>query len=294
MRSDPVALATITLGPFRNGHHDPTTVWDGHQFWRASWTPHGPGTVSIKFTSTRRDVEAYGPGGDWLGDRVGGLVGDLDEAPSVVPRHDSVERAMRSWAGMRIGRSDTPYHELLPAVLGQRVTGGEAVRQWRSLVMTLGAPAPGPRSGLMLPPDPDALAKTPYWQLHHMGIERKRADTLTRVASAAGWLIAECTDTPAERTASLTRIHGVGVWTAAVAGGAAFGDPDALQVGDFHVKNTVAWALRSRPRGTDEEMVRDLAPYEGQRHRVVRWLELDGWRAPRRGPKRRNLSVARL
>ena len=71
-------------------------------------------------------------------------------------------------------------------------------------------------------------------------------------------------------------------------------DPDALEVGDFHVKNTVAYALSGRHRGSDEEMCRLLEPYAGQRRRVVTWLTLAGWRAPAHGPRRRNVPVARL
>jgi hypothetical protein len=74
----------------------------------------------------------------------------------------------------------------------------------------------------------------------------------------------------------------------------AFGDPDALLVGDFHVKNTVAFALEGRIRGTDKEMVATLEPYRGQRHRIVRWLQLNGVRAPARGPRRRIVSITRL
>jgi hypothetical protein len=65
-------------------------------------------------------------------------------------------------------------------------------------------------------------------------------------------------------------------------------------VGDFHVKNTVAWALTGRARGTDEEMVATLAVYTGQRWRVVRMLERCGFTAPRFAPRRRLLDIARL
>ncbi|MFM8014903.1 MAG: DNA-3-methyladenine glycosylase 2 family protein, partial [Actinomycetota bacterium] len=90
------------------------------------------------------------------------------------------------------------------------------------------------------------------------------------------------------------RLPGIGVWTAAVTVGVSHGDPDALPVGDFHVKNTVAWALTGIARGTDEEMLATLAPSAGQRWRVVRMLEKSGCGAPRRGPKRRLLDVAHL
>lgn len=286
----------MTLSVFRNGAYDPTTTWVESTFWRASWTPEGPGTIAITLCPNgHEDVEAFGPGADWMADRSPAMLGLHDDCPAVPAHHVAVSRAMRSWSTLRLGRSDTPYHELLPAVLGQRITAREAVGQWRALVLRWGRPAPGPLRDLWLPPDPDVLAKVPYHEMHSLGIERRRAETLRRVAVAAAHLITSPEPSPPETsTASLTRILGVGEWTAAVAGGAAFGDADALQVGDFHVKNTVAWALRGQPRGTDEEMVREMAVYAGQRHRIVRWLEMDGWRAPRRGPGRRNLSIAHL
>ena len=43
--------------------------------------------------------------------------------------------------------------------------------------------------------------------------------------------------------------------------------------------------LTGRARGTDEEMLRLLAPWAGQRQRVVRLIELSGVGAPRFGPR---------
>lgn len=225
--------------------------------------------------------------------------GDRDTLPRVAPRHEAVSTACRRWGRLALGASGSPYHELLPAILGQRITAREAYAQWYRLVDTYGEPAPDPRGTLKLPPRPDVLAVIAYHDLHELGVEKRRADTLREVGRAGHWLIDDWSATPDSAdlsawTSSLRRIRGVGVWTAAVAGGLAFGDPDALQVGDFHVKNTVSWALEKRPRGTDEEMVATLSCYSGQRHRVVRWLELDGWRAPKRGPRRRIVSIARL
>jgi len=65
----------------------------------------------------------------------------------------------------------------------------------------------------------------------------------------------------------------------------AFGHPDAVSVGDYHIKNWVVHALTGRPRGTDLEMVELLAPWAGQRQRVVRLIELSGLGAPRYGPR---------
>ena len=65
----------------------------------------------------------------------------------------------------------------------------------------------------------------------------------------------------------------------------ALGDPDAVSVGDFHLKNLVSWTLAGEPRGTDKRMVDLLAPYAGRRAYVVRLLELSGLRPPRYGPR---------
>jgi 3-methyladenine DNA glycosylase/8-oxoguanine DNA glycosylase len=79
-------------------------------------------------------------------------------------------------------------------------------------------------------------------------------------------------------------LPGIGPWTAAEVGRAAFGDPDAVSVGDFHLPNLVCWALAGEPRGDDSRMLELLEPYRGQRGRVVRLLEASGLRSPRYGP----------
>ena len=58
-----------------------------------------------------------------------------------------------------------------------------------------------------------------------------------------------------------------------------------MSVGDFHLPHLVCWALAGEPRGTDERMLELLAPYAGQRGRVIRLLEASGIRAPAFGPR---------
>jgi 3-methyladenine DNA glycosylase/8-oxoguanine DNA glycosylase len=85
--------------------------------------------------------------------------------------------------------------------------------------------------------------------------------------------------------AALQAFPGIGPWTAAEVGLRAFGDPDAVSIGDFHLPNMVAFALAGEPRGTDERMLELLEPYRGHRGRVIRLLELGGTAAPRYGPR---------
>jgi len=65
----------------------------------------------------------------------------------------------------------------------------------------------------------------------------------------------------------------------------AFGDPDAISVGDYHLPDTEAWALAGEPRADDARMLELLEPYRGQRARVQRLLEVGRVAAPRYGPR---------
>jgi len=60
------------------------------------------------------------------------------------------------------------------------------------------------------------------------------------------------------------------------------------------VKNTVAWALTGRARGTDEEMIATLEPYRPHRWAVVRMLEKSGISAPKFAPRRPLLPIERM
>ena len=186
--------------------------------------------------------------------------------------------------GLRIGRTAAVVEALVPAILEQKVTGREAWASWRRMTMMWGEPAPGPLA-IRLPPDPAALADLPYFEMHRAGVERRRADLIRYVCSRAGKL--EGTTTM-ERTAALgrlTSIPGIGPWTAAEVAARAWGDADAVSLGDYHLPHLVAWALAREPRADDARMLELLEPYQGQRGRVIRLLEAGAARPPRRGPR---------
>ena len=179
---------------------------------------------------------------------------------------------------------------LLPAIMEQKVTGDEAGRRTGAWCGS-GEEAPGP-GGLRLPPSPETLAALPYWAYHPFGLEQRRADTIRRAAGRAAWL--EAGGPRPDAMARLQQLPGIGPWTAAETVRVAMGDPDAISVGDFHLPNLVAWVLAGEPRGDDARMLELLAPYAGQRARVIRLLELCGLRAPRYGPRFAGRSIASM
>jgi 3-methyladenine DNA glycosylase/8-oxoguanine DNA glycosylase len=137
------------------------------------------------------------------------------------------------------------------------------------------------------------LAGRPAWWFHPLGIEAKRAEALRTVARHARHLWGWAALDPARCATRLALLRGVGVWTIGSVLGPALGDPDAVPVGDYHLKNAVAWTLDGRPRGTDERMLELLEPYRGQRGRVVRLLLLSAGHAPKFGPRQRILPMHR-
>jgi 3-methyladenine DNA glycosylase/8-oxoguanine DNA glycosylase len=283
----------LALAPLRQGRSDPTTRLGPGDFVRATLTPSGPGTVHVRWTGGTLHADGWGPGATWLLDRVDDLVGARDTGHRFVDAHPAILRAQRNHPGLRLGASGTLYHDLLPTVLAQRITAGEAVLQWRRLCERLGEPAPGPFPGLLLPPSPRRLASTPTWWFHPLGVERSRAQTLIEVAKHADKMWRWAESGSAAAAAKMALVRGVGEWTIGVVLGLSLGEPDAVAVGDYHLKNTVAYALAGEPRATDERMLELLVPYRGQRNRVVRLLQLDGHGAPKFGPRQRVLPMAR-
>ena len=91
----------------------------------------------------------------------------------------------------------------------------------------------------------------------------------------------------------LEALPGVGTWTSAEVARVALGDADAVSVGDYHLKNVVAWALAQEPRATDARMLELLEPYAGHRGRVCLLLESAGVRAPHYGPRPRIQPIAK-
>ena len=271
----------LTLAPTRIGRGDPCTRLRSDAAVRATRTPDGPATVHLSVSGDQLEARAWGQGREWLLDHVPLMVGESDVVPFTTD-NPLVADLQQRMPGLRIGATHRILEALVPAVCGQKVSGYEAKRAFRQIVESFGKPAPGPRElGLLLPPDPKRLASTSHQELHLLGLERARADVLRRAAARAA-TIEElvCTD-PEQAEQGLRALAGVGVWTAAVVRTAAFGDPDAVPVGDPSLKHLVAWVFTGERRGTDAQMVDLLEPFRGQRGRVVRLLKASGLGPPR-------------
>ncbi len=265
------------------------TTWlkvDEGGAWFARRTREGPATVQLRHGGDHLLAEAWGDGAELLLDDVPELVGL--EAASVLDfeaQHPLIERLQRKMPGYRQGRSGEAYHRLIAAGIAQKVTGANAKPALRKIAWTWGEAAPGPRDDLWLLPQPRELMRRDYAEFHQFGVERHRADLLTRIASRASALERAAKMPGPEARAHLMKLRGIGPWTSGVVCGGPLGDPDSVPIGDYHLPNIVAWNLAREPRADDARMMELLAPYAGFRGMVARMLKGAGGGAPRFGPK---------
>lgn len=293
-----------TLSVQGRGRGDPTFRTDeAGAIWRTSLTPDGPATIRVlpgrtavqedqqprtgeetpaeetPDAITRVRAQAWGPGARWLLDALPGALGLYDDISGfdalISGSHPVIKDAARRHPGLRIGRSGRLLEALVPAILEQKVVVLEAHRAWRILLAKYGTPPPGPAPrGMRVFPDPRTWRRIPSWDWHRAGVEGVRAETIIRAASVADSLERLLDLGHEEADRKLRTIPGIGVWTSAEARQRAAGDPDAVSVGDYHLKNVVGWALAGKRRSTDEEMLALLEPFKGHRHRATRLIGL--------------------
>ena len=143
---------------------DPTIRFEAGSAWFGTRTPDGAGT--LRLTRVRGGLVATGdgPGAEWLverADAIAGLRDDVSGFAELARRHPLVHRLAREHAGVRMAATGRVFHHVVPAVLGQKVTGKEAHASYVRLLHRLSEPAPGPNPRLRLPPEPDTVAGTP-------------------------------------------------------------------------------------------------------------------------------------
>jgi len=277
-----------TLFPLRRGPGDPCFQVDNDgAIWRTSLLRSGSVTARISRAAANAvDCTAWGSGADEFLDALPAMLGAHDDLSGFEPLDPIVAEAYRRVPHLRLGRTDQVMEALIPAVLEQRVPGKDAFRAWRLLVTKFGTPAPGPAPARMrVPPPAEVWRRIPSWEFHRANVDPGRARTIVGCAQRASSL-ERLTSWPAEKArAALMSLPGVGIWTAAETAQRAFGDPDALSVGDYHFPKMIGWTFLGRPID-DDEMVELLEPMRPHRHRVVRLLEASGLAyEPRRGAR---------
>jgi 3-methyladenine DNA glycosylase/8-oxoguanine DNA glycosylase len=275
----------IDLGYTIKGAKNPVMVGPNGTLW-STRTPTGTATLHMEREGNNVVGTAWGDGAEWMLEQMPALLGLRDDLSGFEPAGKVAEAFSRR--PFRLSRTDRPWDALIGAILGQKVQVTKAVQSRRAIARRFGEPAPGPeipggKRGNVLP-SPEAIGSLGYSDLHTCGVERKRAEVLIRTARELRRLDSLWDGEPVQIRSRLERIRGIGPWTSNMVTAVAFGDPDAVPVGDFHIPNNVAWWLAGEDRATDDRMLELLEPYRGHRWRVVRMAKSSG-PAPRYGAR---------
>ena len=274
----------------RTGRADPTGFVRDGRVWSAAYYASGAAAVSIWVDGRALRAEAWGDGAADALAAVADLVGLNDDSRDFdASAHPLLRDTSARHPGVRLSRSGRLFDAAVPTILGQKVTGVQALRSYQTLVRRVRVRAPLPhvsRRPLLMPPTPEeVLTALSGHGATTLAIDMSRTAALREVALIGDRLNALATRPPSEVRAALEAIPGIGVWTANRVTYAALGDPDAVWVGDYHLKNIVGFALTGAPRSSDDEMVALLEPYRPHRARALRLIELSGVRAPRYGAR---------
>jgi 3-methyladenine DNA glycosylase/8-oxoguanine DNA glycosylase len=267
----------IDLSYTIKGAKNPVMIGPNGTLW-ATRTPIGTATLYLKRNGNRAEGSAWGDGAEWMLEQMPSLLGLRDDLTGFEPEGKVAQAFVRR--PFRLSRTDRPWDALIGAILGQKVQVTKAVQARRAIARRFGEPAPGPElpgghRGNVLP-SPEMMGSLGYSDLHTCGVERNRAEVLIRTAREIRRLDALWTLEPAQIRARLEKIRGIGPWTSNMVTAVAFGDPDAVPVGDYHIPNNVAWWLAGEARASDERMLELLEPYRGHRWRVVRMAKSSG------------------
>lgn len=239
---------------------------------RSCMTPHGATTVRLTVRGSSLQVETWGDGGPWVVDRVPGMVGLEDPVADFQPPPSSpLSRLLATYPGFRLTRTGDLFGSLVTAIASQGASVFQAHRAHRQLLVKLGSAAPGPFPDLRALPSSNTIAGRGAYELHKIGFEPTQASTLLRIAASAQRF--SDLRTAQDAREAVAAIDGLDRGSAELAILYAFGDPDALPLGDPHRARRVSLALTGEPDGDDDHLVALLEPWTGQRGRIVQLVE---------------------
>lgn len=245
---------------------------------RAEPGPCGPLLLEARSLRAEIELSVRGPAGtppeasEAALAAAGGWAGlDDDLAPftALLDAHPMLRRLDVRLGETRLSRMPRVGEAVGRTILAQLVQSVEARRSMTQVAAAIGASA---GDALWHWPEPRKVAATPMWTLRRCGVSLKATQALHAAALADSRLTAASRDW-ARFDALLRALPGIGAWTSGEAR-LSLGDPDAVPVGDWNIPAVIGTALtgeqRSRGAWSDEEMLALLAPFAGQRGRVIR------------------------
>lgn len=244
-------------------------------------------SISVWSNATMAELEPFAlqlP--QWVGSADSWTAFTSSTVFSLLP--PSLQRAHHRHPGLRLPSTRQILTHTISAIIEQRVTGIEAMGAARALTRAYGAPAPATAepdqpSNMLVFPTSTAWAQIPSWEFHRAGIDAQRAATITRFARSYE-SIASLAASAQDLEQALFSIPGIGPWSVAETLQRTHGHPDAISVGDYHLAHTVTEAFDG-VRADDSRMLEILAPFAGNRQRVITLLKASGFQHQKRAAR---------
>lgn len=273
------------------GLNDPTIRLERHRFLMARWFMNGSATIEITEHESKAQVLVWGPAAQEARQFVPSLLG-LHDTPVIDFGNTRLNRMLKPKLNLRLSRSPYLSSTLLSHVLQQQIAWRDAAKIWQRLALRHGHPADGPHP-LKLPLNFNQMRTLPTHHYQSAGLIQNRIPLLREIGRLA-WRIDEWyRDSINTYTYRIQRLPQMGPWTTNHALAVSMGEPDVVVTGDYTLPHTVSWALLGKPRSNDAEMQSLLAPFAGNRWRLVRLLWALNISAPRRGPRLSSMHTRR-
>jgi DNA-3-methyladenine glycosylase II len=263
------------------GHPAPTALprSEGHT---GSDAPPGPVVARVGADPGGLRLALAGPGAGpapsealWadaerIARRAFGLDADAEGAAAVAGRDPVIAPLVERYRGLRPLAIPDPFETLVWAILGQQINVAFAARLKRALIERYGQPVPLDGATLWLFPPPRRLVDVTPEELRPLQISRQKAVYIAELARAVeggridlAGLAALPDDGAIE---ALTRLKGIGRWTAEYLLLRGFGRPDAIPAADVGLRAALG-RLHRLGRHASEAEVRAMAeawrPYRG-------------------------------
>lgn len=179
---------------------------------------------------------------------------DLDANPANIDAHlradPLLDPSVKRYPGLRVPGTWETFELAVRAVLGQQISVAGASTMAARLAAKFGEPIETPFDYLTrLAPTAQVLAATEPEQIATIGLPRARAATLRDLAAAAesGELTFGPTATVEDIVATMSKIRGIGEWTAQYVAMRALRFPDAFPAADLGVRKALASAGKPLP-----------------------------------------------
>lgn len=228
-------------------------------YTRALTTPHGPALITLQAGEDAVHVQVVASDLGTVGPamvsvrRLCDLAADIDAIEAVLETSGVTSPLVQRRPGLRVPGAASGWEMLVRAIVGQQISVAGARTLLGRLVERLGAPLDVARDTVTRAfPSAEVLVDA---DLAGLGLTGRRAACLRAAAEAAtaGELLLAPGDDLLEARQRLTRLPGVGPWTAEYVAMRALADPDAWPGTDL--------VLARVARGHDVEMLRPWRAY---------------------------------